>query len=240
MSNISIETSQNVTISYNYASLGTRVGAWMLDAVVIGIFIFAVFALFSYLNIGDIFIDLWVLFYVPILFYDLLFEVYFNGQSPGKMILKLRVVRIDGSSPSFVSYFIRWVLRIVDISLTFGSGAVITYMITGKGQRLGDVAAGTTVITLAGRNNLKPFSLRDYPENYVVSYPSVTRLSDSDVALLKEVLERTSHADFSESRRYELLLRVSNLIKSRLDVEINSSVKEIRKIIADYEFLASR
>ncbi|HCI71200.1 MAG TPA: RDD family protein, partial [Balneola sp.] len=76
----------------------------------------------------------------------LIFEVVWNGKSFGKWMMGLQVVMLDGSSPSFGNYLIRWMLRLLEVSFTNGILAFITVLINGKGQRLGDIAAKTCVI----------------------------------------------------------------------------------------------
>ena len=78
---------------------------------------------------------------LPTTFYSLIFEIAMNGQTPGKYLNKIRVVKIDGSKPTLGSYLTRWLLRIIDIWFFTGSVAVFTILFNGKGQRLGDIAA---------------------------------------------------------------------------------------------------
>ncbi len=78
--------------------------------------------------------------------YFFFFELFWEGQTPGKRMFGLRVVNLDGSPPGFVGSMVRNLLRILDwIPGTYGIGA-ITAMLSRRGQRLGDMAAGTVVI----------------------------------------------------------------------------------------------
>ena len=78
--------------------------------------------------------------------YDVLFEVFASGRTPGKRLNGLRVVRIDGSPVTFFTSAIRNVLRLVDI-LPFGYlVGIAVILVTRLNQRLGDVAAGTLVV----------------------------------------------------------------------------------------------
>src|SRR5690606_21050190 len=85
---------------------------------------------------------------VPFLLYHPLFEILMNGQSPGKRQMKIKVVSLDGSSPTIGGYLMRWLFRLVEVFMLRGAVAMVTIAANGKGQRLGDIAAGTTVVKL--------------------------------------------------------------------------------------------
>jgi hypothetical protein len=78
--------------------------------------------------------------------YDVVFETFANGRTPGKMAARLRVVRVGGEPVDFMTSAIRNVLRLIDgIPLSYIPG-MISILVTKKNQRLGDLAAGTIVI----------------------------------------------------------------------------------------------
>ncbi|PIO47659.1 MAG: hypothetical protein CMR00_08990 [[Chlorobium] sp. 445] len=58
------------------------------------------------LKLGDVSIAVFVLIFLPTMFYDLLFETFMNGQSIGKKPMNIKVIKVDGTQPSFLSYFI--------------------------------------------------------------------------------------------------------------------------------------
>jgi uncharacterized RDD family membrane protein YckC len=78
--------------------------------------------------------------------YDVLFEVFAAGRTPGKRVNGLRVVRLDGSPVTFFTSAIRNVLRLVDILPGMYLVGIVTILVTRRNQRLGDVAAGTLVV----------------------------------------------------------------------------------------------
>ena len=118
---------------------------------------------------------------LPLFLYHLLWEMFWNGRSPGKAVMKLRVVKLDGSKPSFSNYLLRWLLRIIDLTLTSGAVALVTILFNGRGQRLGDIAATTTVISEKKTMDLHRTLLIDIPEGYVPTYPQVTVFSDREM-----------------------------------------------------------
>ncbi|MFD5225032.1 RDD family protein [Microbacterium sp. NPDC058342] len=70
-------------------------------------------------------------------------EVAMRGRSVGKLAVGGRIVRIDGGAITFRHTFIRALVGVLEIYLTFGGGAVITGALTARSQRLGDLVAGT-------------------------------------------------------------------------------------------------
>ncbi|MGH3635990.1 RDD family protein [Mycobacterium sp.] len=83
--------------------------------------------------------------------YPLVFETATRGRSVGKIVLGLRVVSDDGSPERFRQALFRALASVVEIWLLFGSPAVICSLISVKAKRLGDVFAGTVVISERGQ-----------------------------------------------------------------------------------------
>ena len=115
---ITIRTAQNVAIEYEVANVWDRIVAFLIDGLIIIAYLF-----FSMLIIGSIaseggkstiLISVTILIYLPVMFYSLLFEVFNNGQSPGKMIMKIQVVSISGDPVTVGQYMLRWLFRIID------------------------------------------------------------------------------------------------------------------------------
>ena len=91
--------------------------------------------------------------YLPALFYHFLMELFNHGQSVGKMVMRIRVVKKDGTTPGIGDFFMRWLLQLVDLGFS-GVGALVI-LISKNSQRLGDLAAGTMVIQLNDYRKIK-------------------------------------------------------------------------------------
>lgn len=78
--------------------------------------------------------------------YPVVFETFSRGRTLGKLALGLRVVREDGGPIRFRHAFVRGLLAVVEVWLTFGSIALIVSLASHRGKRLGDFLAGTVVI----------------------------------------------------------------------------------------------
>jgi Predicted membrane protein/domain len=145
MDKVKVQTTQNVEINYEIASLGDRVVAALIDYGVLIAYMLTISVIVYFLNQldiqGDWLLILLMMLCLVIIFYDLLCETLMEGQSIGKKIMKIKVIKLDGTQPSFGSYFMRWMLRIVDVVLFSPAVAMLVILINGKGQRLGDIAA---------------------------------------------------------------------------------------------------
>lgn len=153
MSELQINTTQNVKIKFTAVGAGERLLAFLIDwAIKVGylILINRFFGAFDNMDQwSQIAINTVLSF--PVMFYTLALESLLEGQTIGKRILKIKVVKIDGYQASFADYVIRWFFRIVDIYV-LGLGFFII-LFSKKHQRLGDMVAGTAVITL--KDNVK-------------------------------------------------------------------------------------
>lgn len=242
MPTIRVHTTQNVTIEYEAASLGSRIVAAILDNLLLIAWIGVIMGI-TFWILGDSLADspvvIWVLglvLGVPYVFYNLACEVLLNGQSMGKKAMNLRVVRLDGTAPRLGDYFLRWLLRIVDTSLP-GLGPLVGIIVIaagGKGQRLGDMAAGTTVISLKPRSgSLQQLTTPLMPEGYQPVFPQAADLTDHDAALLRQLLSRSLQHD-----NYVLLNETANKIKNLLHVESNLSDEVfLRTVLRDHTYL---
>ncbi|GAB3721554.1 RDD family protein [Hymenobacter agri] len=246
MSSIRVHTAQNVTLEYEVASLGDRIVAAIIDNVVLWAWVIAcALVVFNVLRVGggrsDIgnvaaIVVLGLLAGIPYVFYNLICEVFFNGQSIGKKARDIRVMRLDGTAPRLGDYLLRWLLRIVDTSLPVIGGfvAMITIAINGKGQRLGDLAAGTTVIKLR-RVAAQSAALPELPVNYQVVFPQAALLEDHDLALVRQLMQRAAARE-----DYALLNEVANKVKALTGIQTTLPDDAFLKtVLRDHAHLAA-
>ena len=216
-------------LEYEPASLGDRILAALIDyAVFFGWFILT-FALPGRFGIhpGSFYT---VLVLLPLVLYDLLCEWLLNGRSVGKLARGIRVVMLDGSQPTLGAYLIRWLFRIIESAAFLGGIVpVITIAANGKGQRLGDIAAGTTVVKLSPPVTLDEILVQPAPENYAVQFPDVRLLSDRDITIVREILRRSDEG---------AMIRTADKIKAVTGVQSSlPNRKFLETVINDYEFI---
>jgi len=233
MDNFQIETAQNISIDQNVAGIGDRILAFIIDTVII-----IAYMVLSGLTMAGLDVDrgsTWMYYLVlglPPFLYHLLWEVFWNGQSPGKASMQIRVVKKDGTRPEFSNYLVRWLLRIIDISLTSGGVAVVAILFNGKGQRLGDIAASTTVITERSKIGIHNTLGVDLPENYQPKYAQVTVLNDKDVQEIKNIYEQARREG-----EHHIILSLSQKVAQLMDVQFEEKpVNFLQQVINDYNF----
>ncbi len=236
MQKVQIQTAQNVFIDYPVASLGDRILAFLLDGAIVVVYFISVTWLMAKVNVDAIWLIITA--YLPVFFYHLISELVTNGQSIGKIQLKIRVVKLDGSAPGLGSYLLRWMLRFIDIHLFSAAIAILMIVIGGKGQRLGDLAAGTTVIKLrpitnvAGKDVIKVMQ----EDTYDPVFKEVTQLNDRDIEVVKEALKvNREYANITPA------FRTSEKIQELLKIETDMPpIKFLYTVVKDYAYLTSR
>ncbi|PXY03048.1 RDD family protein [Marinifilum breve] len=234
MSKIGIETTQNVQLNFPLASVGERIAACMLDALFIGVCAFFTAMMVGLL--GEAF-AIGFVFLVPMLFYTLLFETFMNGQTPGKRIMKIKVCKIDGDAPGFIHYLIRWMFRLVDISLTNGVAAILTIVIGEKGQRIGDILAKTTVVKTNHSMKLTNTILSEVPDNYQLVFPESRKIEDKDLELFKRVIQQLKTMnDPVEKLTFGLKARTKVMEKLGIKTEMQPE-QFFQSLIDDYNFI---
>ena len=234
MDDFQIETAQNITISQQVAHLTTRLGSYLIDRLIIAGYGFFVVLIMSVLDFKHGF-DAWIIYLLlglPILFYSLIFEVLMNGQTPGKQFNKIRVVKLDGSKPTFSSYLLRWMLHIIDFTISSGSVAVLSILATGKGQRLGDMAGGTTVISEKKRVTLNNHMVTEIPDTYIPNFPQVTILRDTDIQTIKNVYYSAKN-NHNHEVISKLQLKIIALTQIKSDL---TAMDFIETVLKDYAY----
>jgi hypothetical protein len=167
------------------------------------------------------------------MFYTLFFESLFEGQTLGKKALRIKVLKIDGYQAGLGEYLTRWLFRVVEVFWLFSIVGFIAILISKKGQRLGDIAAGTTVVSLKNEVNISHTILEDINENYIPKYPQVIHLSDNDVRIIKQM-----YKDAKLSRDYATLTKLKEKVEevAKLKSQDKDDLTFIDRVLKDYNF----
>ncbi len=227
MENINIQTTQNIEIVHNIAGIGDRVLATILDIIFMISYAIIMTGSLSFIGLKGAATTI-IFIAIPISFYHLVCEIFFDGQSLGKKILKIRVMMLNGSQPAYVSYFLRWILRIVDISVSMGAIGILTIIFSRKGQRLGDIAAGTTVIKRSPPVTIETLIMKS-EDNYQPVFSQVSGLSEKDISILRELI------DFCK-KEGKTAITVNMVLKARQNIEKKLGITSELK---DYEFVVT-
>ena len=240
MEAVGIHTSQNVIIDYEPAGLGNRLLAAILDLLFKIGFLIAlsiIYGFFGYFfdrsGSSTSLVVYYSLFLIPYIFYDFLFETFMHGQTIGKKILKIKVVKLDGTQPSVGSYLLRWLIRLLEIDICQGLIAMICIATSKNSQRLGDMAAGTTVIRVKQSVTLRDTILQKQEhEAYSIVFKQVALLNDADVQLMKDVHDffvKTEHSDALE----KLVIKIK--AKTGIETDLDDD-KLIATLLKDYNY----
>jgi uncharacterized RDD family membrane protein YckC len=234
MQTIRVRTTQNVFIEYPLGSVGDRILAFLIDRIIIIVYSIPVFALLVKFDVEAWYIWL-ILLGFPSTFYNLVFEIFMNGQTPGKRILKLKVVRLDGTPPTIGDYLMRWIFSFVDYIFS-GVVAIVTIAMGGKGQRLGDVVAGTSVVKLVEHHQVSTQNVFvPTEEKYTPTFTQVVSLSENDIELIQRALEVNR-----DQGNIQPVMIITGKIKTLLNIQTDMPpVKFLYTIIKDYQHITA-
>ena len=234
MAESGITTGQYVRIQPTVASVGDRIFAQIIDWCVLLAYLTLMIWISASLDIKNEWFMI-IAFTFPPLFYTLLCEIFNNGRSLGKMAMKMRVVKLDGSSPTLGAYLMRWLLYLVDGPLTSFIGLLVI-VLSRNNQRLGDMAAGTVVIKKQKYSKIQ-ISLDEYDylmKNYTPRYPQAADLSLEQIEIITRAIN---------TKRNDFAVRIGQLSK-KVQQKLNVERKEanelafLQRVVRDYQYYA--
>lgn len=241
MKTIEVKTTQNVTLEYELADLRDRAAAFLLDQVILALSILLLSVVFfGWLGLKGTVASVFSFFLFAIyLFYSLVMETLNNGQTVGKMAMKIQVIKTVGGQAQFADYAARWVFRLVDIFFTLGTIASILVTSSASGQRIGDIVANTAVIKKNAKYNLVLSDLLTIrsQESYKPVYAQARQLEESHVLLIKRTLER--HREFQNVAHRQAVELLARQVKSMISVTAHgeNDVEFLKTVLSDYVVL---
>jgi len=223
-----IETPEQTSIEFPLAGIGSRFLAILVDSLIQGAVIFVLGMIVLVLGLGYTLTGLgrlssapiWVLAILILLYfflmygYFMMFEAIWNGQTPGKRLTHIRVIKDSGQPITTIDAVGRNLLRIVDqMPFAYGVGVICAW-ISPQSKRLGDYVAGTVVV------HEKPFE--NIALKFEVTAPVAThhyganRLTAEEVALVEAFLSRRSALEAGV--RYDTAANIVRRIESKLTI----------------------
>jgi uncharacterized RDD family membrane protein YckC len=241
-----VATPENVSFTYDIAGIGSRFMAALVDVLIYFVMAVALALIFSQVvqRVEEVdptlastltaiyFVVSFALYWV----YYIVFELVWGGQSPGKRLVKLRVVRLDGTPASAGQIIIRNVGRLVDIFPGFYAVGLIVMFLNDQSRRLGDFAAGTLVVRENAQLSLQQLSAPTAP---LVSLSSaaaeeaaalpVYRLNRDQKHLVREFITRRE--SMNDAQRARLAIQIGQAIAQQMDTLQPSHPAQAERLI---------
>jgi uncharacterized RDD family membrane protein YckC len=225
---LDIDTPESVIFDYRVAGVGSRFMAALVDTTILGVlltaFVCGIGAITSVAFFNSTFsaliLALAILFIFALIWgYYIFFEVIWNGQSPGKRWVGLRVIRTDGMPITLVDSVIRNLVRVIDFLPFYYGVGLLTMFLNAQARRLGDYAAGTIVVK--GQRGVTLESV----QRTIVSAPgppTAVSLSAKEYRLVTEYLNRRHEL----SNREEMAQRIAAVVATKLGLPRPVSARE--------------
>lgn len=245
MATVRIDTPLNVPIDFPVAGLTDRIFGRVIDTIVFLTYVLLMAAILMAATEGKPHPILPFIIFAPAFFYSPLMETAFNGQTLGKMAVGTRVVRLDGSMPTLSHYFIRWIFLLLEFH-PFGASApfaVFTIAASGAGQRIGDIAAGTSVVSLKTVNKFRQSFMREIRDQaYTPVFSEVAYLSDRDLNIID-----TAYRQARRTNNRKLLKALVGKLLETLRIEKSDArltemgpAQFVRVVIKDYNYFTGK
>jgi uncharacterized RDD family membrane protein YckC len=243
---LNIETPEQVELRFPIAGIGSRFLAILTDSFIQGAALFFLFLGFALIvsaapkipgaaaAVSDAgakwFVAGVVLFYFLLYWgYYSLFEALWNGQTPGKRLLKIRVIKDSGRQITLFEALARNLLRVIDMLPSFYLVGVITMLCNREQKRLGDLVAGTIVVHERSAeqplmsHNSRTFTASLYPlpleaarepVDAVVPADGVARLDAGDLNVIDTFFSRALDLDLD--KRAEIAGRIADRMSTKM------------------------
>jgi uncharacterized RDD family membrane protein YckC len=223
---LTIDTPEQTALEYPIAGLGSRFLAILADTaiqVVLGLFVFIIGSIIGagLANFGKLGPQ-WVVAIIFILIFFLnsgyfaVFEIFWNGQTPGKRFAQVRVIKDDGRPIGAYEAIVRNALRLVDVLPTMYGVGLISIFMSRKSKRLGDFVAGTVVVHEKTLEGIRPYVETRIDETLPPIDASQVTLDE--VRLIETFLNRRDSLD--PTVRTTMALQISNRIAAKMQVQI--------------------
>jgi uncharacterized RDD family membrane protein YckC len=219
---LTIDTPEQVSLEFTLASVGSRFLALAVDTLVqVGGFLLILLAVViaaSFSAVGFRQLGLWALAALVLLAflvsygYFVVFEALWQGQTPGKRLVGLRVIGVTGRPIGVYEAVIRNLLRLVDQLPGIYVVGILAVLLTPRHQRLGDLAAATVVVH---ERPLEPERL-SYRAAPARAHHGAARLTGQEIAVVESFLRRRD--DLDDDVRSRTAAQIAQRIRARLEV----------------------
>ena len=245
---LDIETPEHVRFSYEIAGIGSRFIAafmdYLLQTVAMALFAIALAAALSaFPALGERSAAITVVVVSATTFiylgYFIVFEMIWNGQSPGKRAAGIRVIRNNGTPITITESLIRNLLRVVDfLPVAYGVG-ILSILLSKQSKRIGDFAAGTVVVreSSTGEEIEELPAVRVGEGQVEIALPYLAQLSEEDLTAIQRFMERRDELD--PRLRREMAMKIAAIIADRLGGQLPASLPQDPEALVEVFYAAS-
>jgi len=236
---LSIDAPEHIELTFDLAGVGSRFCATLVDSIILTIILGLFSVAMNSLNVLEYNMGLlaggfehWIVAALILIIFAILwgyyiaFELMWNGQSPGKRLLKLRVMKTGGYPITLLESTIRNLIRLIDFLPLFYGIGVITMIIDKKWRRLGDLAAGTLVIK--ERVDRVPVELGSrLPQKTTFTYADEIKLeliTEGELSAIREYISRRPTLSIPRRRQLSRVLATPILRKMGLPETLDYDV----------------
>jgi uncharacterized RDD family membrane protein YckC len=240
---LTIETPEQTALDFHVAGIGSRFIALALDTLVqtgVGLIVliaggFGIAGLAKYWPSSSMWgAALMILFYFLLYFgYFALFEVLWNGQTPGKRWTKIRVIKDSGRPLTPAESIGRNLMRIVDWMPTLYAVGIVSAILTKENKRLGDLLVGSLVVRESSLAEIRPGFGTQADASFSNQAPiGSALLSAGDFALIDSFLNR--RFDLEPTVRFRMADDILRRLKPQLTLpaENNLSSEKVLEALA--------
>lgn len=224
------ETPEGVELKLTCVSFYARSIAWLFDTLIQAFIIVVLFIVLPQLGdfgMGLLFIVMFFLHWL----YPVFFEVYMKGQTPGKKIMHIQVLLIDGTKVTWGASLLRNLLRSVDFLPFLYALGVVTMLMSKDFRRLGDLAANTIVVY---KRELQAKAPIPQAESYAPEI-ALTAVEQQTIVNFAERLDK-----FSPQRGEELALLAAPLMKQLSTTKQQAATPAAQRLLSVANYLVGR
>jgi uncharacterized RDD family membrane protein YckC len=223
---LTIDTPEQTALEYPIAGLGSRFLALLADTAIQAVLAFFVLIVGSLIGAGlRTFWSLGPQWIVAIIFlilfllnsgYFALFEIFWNGQTPGKRYAQVRVIKDDGRPIGAYEAIVRNALRLIDMLPTLYGVGLISIFLSRQSKRLGDFVAGTVVVHEKTLEGVRPYVESQIDE----TLPPIdtSKVTLEEVQLIEMFLNRRDSLD--PGVRTNMASQICSRLADKMEVKI--------------------
>lgn len=256
MAMLKIPTNFNIDLEFEAPEFHRRMLSAIIDFIIQLAYLLLIFRLYA-MSLGQRLSEtevenmVWtvIIIMVPGFLYHLFCELFMNGQSFGKKLLKIRVVNENGGRATVSQILIRFLMNPMNylfLSLLYQGifwavflmliADIVMAVASRKLQRTGDILAHTILIRTDPKGSVQDTVFMEVSSAYVPVFPQIMQLSDRDINSIKGIL------DFAVRKGdYNLAETAAEKIKTHLGIKTNmSSFEFLETVMKDYNFLSTK